>query len=729
MATLQSALRVTIFDHATARLRAISGALGRFQAQNRNMMAPMLGTMGRLAAFGAGYVGLTAGMRGTIGAAIKFEEAFADVRKVVEANEEQFANMSRTIKKMSTELPLTASDIASLFAAAGEAGVATEDLKAFSEMAARVGIAFDMSAGAAGESLAKLKAQLGLSVAETGDMADAINHLSNSMASKAPQITDFMLRVGKFAEMGGFHRDQVAAIGSAMISAGAQAETAGTSMMNVVRKMTIGQFAKKAQANAAKALGLDLPTLAKQMQKDAPKALKTVLKAIAKAPKDQQVALLSQFFGDEARAFAPLVGNIGLLDQALDSVASKTQYAGSAFREYVARASTASNALQLLRNKLSFVFEGMGERWLPTLKEGIAGIGDVLDTLGERFTVFDRIGAAFKGFANGLGLNGGLRDFMNVMGDLLLGKADGSGAADALGRIFKQFQDAGKAFREFSESAKNSPVLKFLGDMSGYGFKLMLAAVGFGMLAGAVRKLASALLFLSGASTALSIIKTLGKIGGLLTGGAKPGAGAGPGGTAPPVAAGRGGFMKALGLTTLTGFWATMIQGLGDTPGATFEDQLANQKKSREALQRLQQRLGIGGAKQSTGRAHISSDDGGRQSSLNNYLDGPHTPRRAETPAAAMPFSFKSMVDALLAPIGGEKDIAVRSIPPITGIVTAQPSGVQQVQVTNPTRPNINMPITVYATSNADAASIGRAVGDRVRSVLEGSYADVYGGL
>src|SRR5690606_15519990 len=113
---------------------------------------------------------------------------------------------------------------------------------------------------------------------------------------------------------------------------------------------------------------------------------------------------------------------------------------------------------------------------------------------------------------------------------------------------------------------------------SGYGFKLMLAAVGFGMLAGAVRKLASALLFLSGASTALSILKTLGKVGGLLTGGSKPGAGAGPGqNPTPPIAAGRGGWMKALGLTTLLGSWATAVQGLGDTPGATFEDKLANQ--------------------------------------------------------------------------------------------------------------------------------------------------------
>uniref|UniRef100_UPI002FDCF942 phage tail tape measure protein n=1 Tax=Agrobacterium pusense TaxID=648995 RepID=UPI002FDCF942 len=421
MAVQQSTLRVSLLDDVSARAKHITRSLDGLRAQSVSAFAPMRGLIGQAVALGAGYFGVTRGFEATAGAAISFESAFADVKKVVEANDEQFENMRRSIRRMSGEIPLAANDIAALFAAAGESGIATEDLQSFAEMAARVGIAFDLGAGEAGESLAKLKTQLGLTVAETGDMADAINHLSNNMASKAKDVTEFMLRVGSFGEMGGFAKEELAAMGSAMISAGSDASTAGTAMLNVIRALTKGEFAKKSQRDAAKALGLHLPSIAKDMQKDAKGSMRKVLTAIAKAPKDKQVSLLSEFFGDEARAFMPLVGNIKLLDQALDSVADRTKYAGSAFNEYIQRASTTQNVLDLLGNKISNVFAEIGDSMLPTIREGAKGIGEVLDTLGNRVTIFDQITNFTKGFSQGFGYTGGMKEFMNDLGDLLLG--------------------------------------------------------------------------------------------------------------------------------------------------------------------------------------------------------------------------------------------------------------------------------------------------------------------
>lgn len=519
MASKSAELRLSLLDGVTGPARRVNGALAALNRQTSSIMSPLRGLTGSVMAFGAGYIGVTKGISSTVGAAIEFESAFADVRKVVDASDEQFANMSRTIKSMSRELPMTSVEIAQLFAAAGESGVATSDLKAFAEMAARVGIAFDMSAGEAGESLAKLKTQLGLNVAEVGDMADAINHLSNNMASKAKDITSYMLRVGSLADMAGFAKEEIAAIGSAMIAAGAPAEVAGTAMQNVVKALTKGNFAKKEQRDAAKAMGLDLPTIAKQMQKDAPKALKTVLTALAKAPKDQQIALLSQFFGDEAKAFAPLIGNIGLLDQALDSVADKSKYSGSAFNEFVARSNTTANALQILRNKIAYVFEDMGEAWLPTIKEGVAAIGGVLDTLGERAGIFDKLGTGLKGFLQGLGYDGGVKEAIEGLGDLLFGEVDGDGAADKLGRIFEQFEGYGASIRQFGRDIKDNPIVKFFGDLSPYYFEVLKWSIGFAVVAAAVRKLASAMMLLSGASTVLAALKGLGGVYDALSGG------------------------------------------------------------------------------------------------------------------------------------------------------------------------------------------------------------------
>lgn len=713
MAVLKSSLILSLIDNVSGPARRISGVLGAFQRQQTAFMSPLRGVMGQLLAFGGAYIGVTQGLQNTAGAAMAFESAFADVRKVVDASEQQFDFLRRTILQMSTELPLAASDIAALFAAAGESGVATTDLKDFAEMAARVGIAFDMTAGEAGDSLAKLKTQLGLTVSQTGDLADAINHLSNNMASKAKDVTDFMLRVGALAEMGGFTAEQVAGIGSAMIAAGAQSETAGTAMQNVVKALTRGKFAKKEQRDAAKALGLDLPTIAKQMQKDAPGTLKKVLGAIAKAPKSQHIALLSQFFGDEAKAFAPLIGNIGLLDQALGSVSDKTKYAGSAFREYVARANTTANVLQLLRNKFAEVGISIGDRMLPSIKEAALGIGDILDTIGERATIFDKMSTAVQGFMQGMGMNGGVREAINELGDLLFGAADGSAAADQLGRVFVKFREWGAAVRDLTSAIAANPLVKFFADLAPYGFQLMLWSTGILMLAGTIRKLAAALMFLSGASTILAALKAIGGIAAIVGGGgaaaAGAGAAAGPAGAAG-AAAGGGILAKALGLARLTtlgsaaaGLWQA---GKASYTGDTFYS------RGQSWLPDFTDVLHGIGSSISEVNAKLSAVP---------QQSGVYAALAIDNANRARAMGFGGSTENLPGKTKDDIDLGMLR-------AAMAPQGVQQVLVTNPQAPNVTVhaPITITGVSDGAAAGSAAAskLGSEVKSAVESGYLD-----
>ncbi|WP_132272742.1 phage tail tape measure protein [Neorhizobium sp. JUb45] len=680
---------------------------------------PLRGAIGQLAAFGGAYVGITEGLKATIGSAITFESAFADVRKVVEASDEQFDNMRRTIRQMSTEIPMTANDIAALFAAAGESGIATTELKEFSEMAARVGIAFNIGAGEAGETLAKLKTQLGMSVADVGSLADAINHLSNNMASKASDITDFMLRVSALGKMGGFTAEQIAGIGSAMIAAGAPSEVAGTAMQNVVKALTRGNFAKKDQREAAKALGLDLPQIAKQMQKDAPKALKTVLKAIAKAPKDQHIAILSQFFGDEAKAFAPLIGNVGLLDQALDSVADKAKYSGSAFKEFLERSSTAANAAQLLGNKISNRFWEMGDRMLPTIKEGIAAISEVIDTLDSRVSIFDKMETSIMGFAQGLGYNG-VKDVIADLGDLLFGKVDGT-AGDQLGRLFMQAKEWGATIRELSAAIKENPIAQFFADLAPYGFQIMAWGLAIGVLAGTVRKLAAAMMFLSGASTIVAAIKAAGTLADVLSGGTTPG------GKNPPKAGSKGldsdlppapipptwwQWIKGFAVAGAPGFMADMLSA---TPGDTFEDQVRLQKQHREDLERI------------TGLNRQSITEGWQRNFGQTTLPGVGAQQAVDHARAFGPGGRTT--DQLPGKTADDLSI-VRTTRIDSSSISAllQKTGTQDVRVTNPQPPNVTVQVTQHITGVADpqaaASSAASQLGESVRAAIESADTD-----
>ncbi|NTG74469.1 phage tail tape measure protein [Agrobacterium rhizogenes] len=728
MSTQQSTLRVSLLDDVTARAKHITRALDGLRSQQMTAFAPMRGMIGQAVALGAGYLGVREGLSATAGSAIKFESAFADVKKVVDATDEQFENMRRSIRRMSGEIPMSAENIAALFAAAGESGIATEDLQSFAEMASRVGVAFDITAERAGTSLAKLKTQFGLTVGETGDLADVMNHLSNNMASKASEITDFMLRVGALGKIAGFTKEQVAGIGSAMIAAGAEPEVAATAMQNVTKALTRGASAKKSQRDAAARLGLDLPGIAKQMQKDAPGALKKVLAAIAKAPKDRQISLVSDFFGDEAKAFIPLLGNVKLLDDALASVGDKTRYAGSALNEYKQRASTTGNVLELLGNKISNKFSEIGDSMLPSIREGAQAISDVLDTLGSRATIFDQIKVGAQGFAKGFGYDGGIRDLVNDISDLMLGPVDPN-AGENLGRFFMKAREWGASIRELSDAIRENPIAQFFAEMSGYGFKLMLWGAGIAFLAGTVRKLASAMFLLSGASTLIGALKTIGSIAALVGGGAVAGGGAVPTAAAGAAAGGAatgllGGFAAMLKGFARLGVYGTAAAGGWEFGKAAYTgDTFYKEGKSwlpgpEDLAHSLLQTNPHAAKAAEMGREKYPMPEGGGGLPF-GFTDWRHF---LLGKGADEGFNFREHVGVTL------QDRPAMRIDATSIAEMTRPSGTQDVRVINQQPPNVTVNAQVSITGVADPQAAANAtvaqIGAAVKNAVDSQFSD-----
>jgi TP901 family phage tail tape measure protein len=379
-----SELIVSLVDRVTAPARRVQGAMDRLQKVNERNIREMNKMRGQMLDAAAGAYALARAVSAPIQSAMEFESAMADVRKVVDfETPDAFAQMGEDIIALSKQLPMTASQIAMIAASAGQAGMAGDELLKFSEMAAKVGVAFDMSAEQSGDALAKIKTALQLSVEETQLLADSFNHLSNSMASEAPDIIDFMNRVGSQGKQFGFTAEQTAALGSAMIAAGSESNVAATSFRNVGKALTKGAAATTAQKKAYKALGLDAKKVAKQMQVDAVTTLKAVLVQVRQLPREMQASTLSQLFGDEARALAPLIENVQLLDQALAAVAEQQNYAGSVGEEYAVRVDTAANKLQLFSNKLQATSIAIGQALMPALNATLDVLGPIVELISQ----------------------------------------------------------------------------------------------------------------------------------------------------------------------------------------------------------------------------------------------------------------------------------------------------------------------------------------------------------
>ncbi len=76
---------------------------------------------------------------------VAFESSFAGVRKTVEATDAEFEELKKGILDLSTVIPVTANEIASIAEAAGQLGVKTENIMEFTKTMADLGASTNLS--------------------------------------------------------------------------------------------------------------------------------------------------------------------------------------------------------------------------------------------------------------------------------------------------------------------------------------------------------------------------------------------------------------------------------------------------------------------------------------------------------------------------------------------------------------------------------------------------------
>jgi TP901 family phage tail tape measure protein len=363
----------------------VTRALERQQTRMRNKQV-----RGELRGQIVGTVGMAMAAAAPVKAAMNFETTMAEVKKVVNFDTpQQFKAMSKDILQLSTVMPMAASGIGDIVAAAGQSGIARDELMDFAKSAVTMGVAFDLTGDQAGKMMANWRAGMGLNQKQAVSLADAVNYLANNMNAEAGALGEVLQRQGAVAMAAGLTETQTASLGAALLSSGAGPERAATALKNLTGALTMGTAATKSQEDALAALGLDAEEMAKAMQTDAKGAILDVFNALAQAAPEERGALVSQLFGEESKgAIMPLLSNLDNLKKAFSLTADQTLYAGSMQKEYEERANTSANKLQLMRNQLTRMAVSLGSVLLPTVSQvfGVIGSGAGLITdAAERF--------------------------------------------------------------------------------------------------------------------------------------------------------------------------------------------------------------------------------------------------------------------------------------------------------------------------------------------------------
>lgn len=326
-------------------------------------------------------------------AAIQFESSMADVKKVVDfKTPEQFKEMSDDILALSKRIPMTADALAQIVAAGGQSGIEREDLTSFAESAAKMGVAFDITAAQAGDMMAKWRTAFKMNQEQVVTLADKVNYLGNTTAASAPLISDVVTRIGPLGEVGGVASGEIAALGASMVGSGIQSEVAATGIKNMILTLTAGESATKSQAEALQGLGLESEAIARSMQSDAKGTILQVLSSIQALSKEKQAAALSDLFGKESlSAIAPLLSNLDGLKENFEKVADAEKYAGSMDGEFAARSATTANSIQLMSNRAKAAQIAIGNGLLPVITPVAEAIGGLATKVGELATNYPQL--------------------------------------------------------------------------------------------------------------------------------------------------------------------------------------------------------------------------------------------------------------------------------------------------------------------------------------------------
>jgi TP901 family phage tail tape measure protein len=376
------------FRHVTTALSALGrGDIAGFTSSIGALTSSLTTGQKAFIAVGAGVAVLTAGLTATIGPAIRFESAFAGVRKTVDGTPDQLDQIRSALLGMAREMPTTAAELALIAESAGQLGVAAPDIAKFTQVIAQLGETTDLSFDQAATQMARFLLVTDGGVGEVDAFSNSLVALGNAGASTESEILAMSLRMASAMTMAGATKSEIAALAEATTSMGMGAEAGGTALSRIITKI----------ADAARDGGPILDTFAGTAG--------LLPDEFARIAKESPVEALLLFTEGLARVNAaggsttPILRDVGLsavyTSQVLRNMALNTDYVrqqmdlsnsamleGSARAdEYGKRVETTASRLDIFRNRLEVIAIALGTPALDTFAAGVDAAGDAIEAI------------------------------------------------------------------------------------------------------------------------------------------------------------------------------------------------------------------------------------------------------------------------------------------------------------------------------------------------------------
>lgn len=322
--------------------------------------------------------------------AANFETAMLGVAKQVDGARDSSGKLTRVyyemgqqIQQLGREIPLATNEIADMVTAGSRMGVTRDQLIDFTRTSAMMADAFELPAGELADNMGKIAGLFKIPIPAIGELADSINYLDDNAISKGGDIIEFLTRTGGVASAVKVTGQEMAALGSTLLTLGERTETAGTAANAMFQKFAAADKGTKNFKSALKELGISSAAVQKGMQQDATGTMMKVLAAIGKLPKEKQLGVMVELVGlEHSDTLAKLANNTEEWRRQLE-LANSEAAKGSMSREFAARLQTTNAQWTLMKNRTSEVAVNLGSVLLPAINDTFKAISPLVNVVAD----------------------------------------------------------------------------------------------------------------------------------------------------------------------------------------------------------------------------------------------------------------------------------------------------------------------------------------------------------
>jgi len=364
-----------------ARATRETGSETEKLAQQREAMETMGRTM--MVAGGAMAAGLILSTK----AAIDWDSAWAGVTKTVDGSPEQLAAVEKGLRDLTGILPASHTEIAAVAEAAGQLGIQTPNVVAFTKTMIDLGETTNLSSEQAAMSLARFMNIMQTSQGDVSRLGSALVGLGNNFATTESEILEMSMRLAKSGVQIGLSEGEVLGLATALSSVGIEAEAGGSAMSKVMIDIaaSVEQGGDRLEM-FAKTSGMTADQFAQKWKTAPAEALAAFVKGLANAEAQggSTLGVLAELGITEVRMRDALLGSAAAADQFAGAMAmgnKEFEKNNALTDEAEKRYETTAAKLSIMGNKVVDAAISLGGHLLPAV-EGVAGaVGGFADLL------------------------------------------------------------------------------------------------------------------------------------------------------------------------------------------------------------------------------------------------------------------------------------------------------------------------------------------------------------